>query len=110
VFDTALKDCIDDARIRARSYYLKCMYLANSLSPRTFYGEEWFVNCSQALQRYQREAVQRDEAAYNSEREPYLQVRRRVLWLAGCRFGWVAAGCKEGVLGGSVLVWLPRRR
>ena len=44
-----------------------------ALFPRTFNTKDWYKDCSQAVERYQREAVQRDGYSWQEKRKPFLE-------------------------------------
>ena len=67
IFDLVLK--LPD---KAKGYYKRSFQLATALFPRTFNTKDWYKDCSQAVERYQREAVLRDEYSWQEERKPFL--------------------------------------
>ena len=68
VFDVVLK-----LPEKAKIYYKRSFHLAAALFPRTFNTKDWYKDCSQALERYQKETVQREESKWQEERKPYLE-------------------------------------
>ena len=68
IFDVVLK-----LPEKAKGYYKRSFQLATALFPRTFNTKDWYKDCSQAVERYQREAVQRDEYSWQEERKPFLE-------------------------------------
>ena len=44
---------------KAKGYYKQSFQLATAQFPRTFNTMDWYKDCSQAMERYQREAVQK---------------------------------------------------
>jgi len=68
VFDVVLK--LPD---KAKIYYKRSFHLAAALFPRTFNLKDWYKDCSQALERYQKETVQREENKWQEERKPFLE-------------------------------------
>ena len=68
VFDELLK-----LPEKAKEYYKRSFQLATSLFPRTFNTKDWYKDCSQAVERYQREVVQREEVKWQEERKPFIE-------------------------------------
>jgi len=68
IFDIVLK--LPD---KAKGYYKRSFQLATAMFPRTFNTKDWYKDCSQAVQRYQREAVQREEYSWQEKRKPFLK-------------------------------------
>ena len=46
VYDKVLK-----IQSKAKAYYMRCLQLAESLKPRTFFSQIWYQDCTEALQR-----------------------------------------------------------
>ena len=46
VYDKVLK-----IQSKAKAYYMRCLQLADSLKPRTFFSQIWYQDCTEALQR-----------------------------------------------------------
>ena len=69
IFDIVLK--LPD---KAKGYYKRSFQLATALFPRTFNNtKDWYKDCSQAVERYQKEAVQRDEINWQKIRQPFIE-------------------------------------
>ena len=68
VFDELLK--LTD---KAKGYYRRSFHLATALFPRTFNTKDWYQDCSQAVERYQKEIVQREEYKWHEERRPFIK-------------------------------------
>lgn len=68
IFDVVLK--LPD---KAKEYYKRSFQLATALFPRVFNTKDWYQDCSQAVERYQREAVQREEYSWQEKRKPFLE-------------------------------------
>ena len=69
VFDELLK--LPD---KAKGYYRRSFHIATALFPRTFNTKDWYQDCSQAVERYQKEVVQREEYKWQEERKPFITV------------------------------------
>ena len=69
VFDELLK--LPD---KAKGYYKRSFHLATALFPRTFNTKDWYRDCSQAVEGYQKEVVQREEIKWQEERKPFIKV------------------------------------
>ena len=69
VFDELLK--LPD---KAKGYYKRSFHLATALFPRTFNTKDWYQDCSQAVERYQKEIIQREEFKWQEERKPFIKV------------------------------------
>ena len=67
VFDELLK--LPD---KAKGYYRQSFHLATALFPRTFNTKDWYQDCSQAVERYQKEIVQREEYTWQEVRKPFI--------------------------------------
>jgi len=68
VFDKVLK--LPD---KAKVYYKRSFQLATALFPRTFNTKDWYKDCSQAVEKYQKEIVQREEIKWQEERKPFIE-------------------------------------
>ena len=68
VFDELLK--LPD---KAKGYYRQSFQLATALFPRTFNTKDWYQNCSQAVERYQKEIVRREEYSWQEQRKPFIE-------------------------------------
>ena len=68
IFDVVLK-----LPEKAKGYYKRSFQLATAQFPRTFNTMDWYKDCSQAVERYQKEAVQRDEHSWQEKRKPFLE-------------------------------------
>ena len=69
IFDIVLK--LPD---KAKGYYKRSFQLATALFPRKFNNtKDWYKDCSQAVERYQKEAVQRDEINWQKIRQPFIE-------------------------------------
>ena len=68
MFDVVLK--LPD---KAKGYYKQSFQLATAMFPRIFNTKDWYKDCSQAVERYQREAVQREEYSWQEKRKPFLE-------------------------------------
>lgn len=68
IFDVVLK-----LPEKAKGYYKQSFQLAKAMHPRTFDTKDWYKDCSQAVARYQKETVQREEDAWQKEKAPYLE-------------------------------------
>ena len=53
----------------ARRYHYKCLELAESMKPKTFYHRTWFIKSKRAVERYQRETVEEEDRVKNEKRE-----------------------------------------
>ena len=69
VFDELLK--LPD---KAKGYYKQSFHLATALFPRIFNTKDWYQDCSQAVERYQKEIVQREEIKWQEQRKPFITV------------------------------------
>ncbi|EDO35263.1 predicted protein [Nematostella vectensis] len=58
---------------KAKTYFMRALQLADSLKPRTFATEAWFVCCVTTLKRYQDEVRQREEKEYLDSKKPVLE-------------------------------------
>ena len=74
VFDEVLK--LPD---KAKGYYKRSFQLATALLPRRFNTKDWYQDCSQAVERYQKEIVQREEVKWQEEREPFIKELKQEL-------------------------------
>ncbi|XP_013390038.1 uncharacterized protein LOC106158541 [Lingula anatina] len=68
VYDKVLK-----IKLMAKKYFNRCMSLVMALHPKSFHSEDWYVECTSALQRYQKEQVEREEDVWQKKREKYLE-------------------------------------
>jgi len=58
--------------IKAKTYYRRAFDLAQTLMPRDLSKLDWFQECTQALERYQKKVVEEEEAKKAAERAKYL--------------------------------------
>jgi len=58
---------------KGKGYYKRSFHLATALFPRTFNTKDWYKDCSQAVERYQKEVVQREEVKWQEERQPIME-------------------------------------
>ncbi|XP_061188601.1 uncharacterized protein LOC133196757 [Saccostrea echinata] len=68
VYDKILK-----IKYKAKEYLMRSMQLAHSMHPRTFNSEDWFKDCAEILERYQKETVSAEEEKWNKEREEIIK-------------------------------------
>ncbi|XP_063423023.1 uncharacterized protein LOC134707306 [Mytilus trossulus] len=68
VYDKILK-----LKYKAKEYLMRSIQLAHSMHPRTFHGEDWFKECSDILERYQRETVQEEDSKWQKEKEELMK-------------------------------------
>lgn len=68
VYDKVLK-----LKYKAKEYIMRSMQLANSMHPRIFHDEDWFKDCTEILQRYQKETVEQESQKWQNDREVYLK-------------------------------------
>ncbi|XP_069111849.1 uncharacterized protein [Argopecten irradians] len=54
---------------KAKRYLMRSIHLAHSMHPRTFNNDDWFKECSEILQAYQKETVSAEEEQWNKEKE-----------------------------------------
>lgn len=59
--------------LRAKAYFTHSFELAESLKPRVFTSQDWYKDCTTALQRYQEEARQRDDEEKQKARAGFLE-------------------------------------
>ncbi|OWF35133.1 uncharacterized protein LOC110443314 [Mizuhopecten yessoensis] len=64
-----LYDKVLKMKDKAKRYLIRSMQLAHSMHPRTFTNVDWFKECSDILQAYQRETVSVEEEEWNKEKE-----------------------------------------
>lgn len=67
VYDKVLK-----LKNKAKENFMRCLELVNSMHPRNFTSEKWYQDCTEALERYQRETVQQEEDAWSKEKNEIL--------------------------------------
>lgn len=58
---------------KAKVYYKQSFQLATAMFPRTFNIKDWYKDCSQAVEKYQKEIVQREEIKWQEERKPFIE-------------------------------------
>ncbi|CAC5411014.1 unnamed protein product [Mytilus coruscus] len=68
VYDKILK-----LKYKAKEYLMRSIQLAHSMHPRTFHGEDWFMECSDTLERYQKETVQEEDSKWQKEKEELMK-------------------------------------
>ncbi|XP_052246457.1 uncharacterized protein LOC127855118 [Dreissena polymorpha] len=68
VYDRVLK-----LKQRAKDYYKLAVELAHAMSPRTFVREDWYIEATQVLAKYQSETVQAEETRQNIEKAEILK-------------------------------------
>ncbi|XP_021352477.1 uncharacterized protein LOC110449746 [Mizuhopecten yessoensis] len=64
IYDKVLK-----MKDKAKDYVMQSIQLAHSMHPRTFNSEDWFIDASAILKKYQDEAKVQDDAEWNKNRE-----------------------------------------
>jgi hypothetical protein len=68
IYDDVLK-----RKERAKQYYQNSWHLAESLKPKVFTRFKWFIKCSLAIQRYQKEVYDEERKTLDAERDKVMK-------------------------------------